>query len=153
MKHGLRHMPPSRQNKKQIVAHLDPVLVEAAHNRRRAQNVTVQEILGMAVNSAVQKFGRSPILTIRRDRVVKREKSLAQVQKDDKAPRCRAGKRRLAAWFDTAAVERVAAFSSEVGVRTEDLVDMGLRMMLSPEEIDRAIEQSNEQPALEAQAA
>jgi len=138
MKHGLRQLPPSRRDKKQIVAHLDPVVVQAVHNRRDTHGATVQEVLGQAVNTAVQKFGRTPFLAVRRDRVVKRNKARAQVQKADKSPRCRAGKKRLAAWFEMGSVERVAAFSAEVGTPIEDLVEIGLKDMLSEAEIAAA---------------
>jgi len=147
MKHGLKQLPPSRRDKKQIVAHLDPVLVEAVHRRRKRDGITVQEIIGTAVNAAVQKFGRTPFLAVRRDRVVKREKALAQVQKPENAPRCRAGKRRVAAWFDTSSVERVAAFSAEVGTSIEDLVEIGLKEMLWDHEIIQA------RDAMESEAA
>lgn len=138
MKLGFKQVPPSRREKKQIVAHLDPALVEAVHRRRTRDGVTIQEIIAMAVNAALARFGRAPILEERRDRLVKRQKALARVQDADKVPRCRAGKRRLAAWFDMGAVDRVAAFSAEIGTRIEDIVEMGLREIVSEEELEEA---------------
>lgn len=138
MKLGPNKLPPSRRDKKQIVAHLDPVIVQAVHNRRETQGKTVQEVLGEAVNKAVEKFGRAPLLEVRRDRVVKRNKARAQAQKADRSPACRAGKRRIAAWYQMASVERVAAFSAEVGMPIENLVEIGLKEMLSDAEIASA---------------
>lgn len=123
-----RRLPPSRRNKKQVIAHLAPDLVDAVHRRREKENITVQEILAEAVNLAVTEFGRTEtLLSVRRDRVVKRRKGLAQIQQSDKAPPCRTGKRRLAAWFDTKEVEGLAAFAAEVGIRMEGLIELGLR--------------------------
>jgi len=138
MKLGPRQLPPSRRDKKQIVAHLDPIVVQAVHNRRETQGKTVQEVLGEAVNTAIVKFGRSPLLEIGRQRVVKRNKARAQSQNADKSPACRAGKRRIAAWYQMGSVDRVAAFSAEVGTPIENLVEIGLKEMLSEEEIAAA---------------
>jgi phenylpyruvate tautomerase PptA (4-oxalocrotonate tautomerase family) len=127
-----RRIPPSRRNKKQVIAHLAPVLVDAVHLKREMESVTIQEILAEAVNTAFHEFGRAgEILSVRRDRIVKRKKGLAQIQSSENTPPCRTGKRRLAAWFDTKEVEALAAFCAEVGTRIETLVEMGLRKTLS----------------------
>jgi hypothetical protein len=127
-----RRVPPSRRNKKQVIAHLAPELVDAVHLRRETESVTLQEILAQAVNTAFHAFGRiGSILSVRRDRIVKRKKGLAKIQGADTAPPCRTGKRRLAAWFDTKEVEALVAFCAEVGMRIENLVEFGLKKMLS----------------------
>lgn len=125
-----RQLPPSRRNKKQVIAHLAPPIVDAVHRKREAENITVQEIIAEAVNSAVSDFGRGAILSVRRDRVVKRRKGLAKIQQSDRTPPCRTGKRRLAAWFDTKEVEGLASFGSEIGLRIEDIVERGLKKVL-----------------------
>lgn len=131
MRNGIRDLPPSRRNKKQIVAHLDADLVERAHGLRRARALTIQEIVGDAVNRAVATYGRPPLLTVGRERLVKRRKALAKVQESEATPECRTGKRRLAAWFDRPAVDKVAAFAKEVGTKIEHLVEKGLRQALA----------------------
>lgn len=136
---GIRDLPPSRRDKKQIVAHLDPDLIEAVHRRRRARELTIQEILGDAVNRAVSQYGRQPFLKVGRDRLVKRNRALAQVQTADNSPDCRTGKRRIAAWFDRKSVENVADFAREVGTRIEHLVDLGLRLTISEHEMAEAL--------------
>lgn len=135
---GLRQLPPSRRDKKQIVAHLDPELVEAVHLRRQRDGVTVQEVIGLAVNKAMGRFGRAPILPVRRDRLVKRKRQLARVQEEGTTTKSRAGKRRVAGWYETASVDRVADFAAEVGAKVEDLVEMGLRDIFSEEDLDAA---------------
>lgn len=150
MVQGLRQLPPSRRDKRQIVAHLDPELVEAVHQRRKRDGVTVQEVIGMAVNKAMAKFGRSAILPVRRDRLVKRQRQLARVQEAATAPPSRAGKRRVAAWYDIPSVERVAGFAAEVGVRIEDLVEIGLRDLFSEKDLRAAKDAMTEdRPAAE----
>lgn len=134
MINGIRELPPSRRNKKQIVAHLDADLVEKAHSLRRARTLTIQEIVGDAVNRAVAEYGRQPILTVGRDRLVRRKKALAKVQESENTPECRTGKRRLAAWFDRPAVDRVVAFTKEVGCKIEQLVERGLILALKESE-------------------
>lgn len=138
MKASFKVLPPSRRNKKQITAHLKPVLVEAVHRRRLRAGVTVQEIIASAVNTAMESFGRRPVLPVDRRRLVKRERHLAQVQISGNAPRSRAGTRRIAAWFDKDLVDRVVAFSIEVGTRIEDLIELGLREMFTSEELEEA---------------
>lgn len=100
--------------------------------------LTVQEILGEAVNRAVSEYGRQPFLKVGRERLVRRTKALAQVQEAAGTPDCRTGKRRIAAWFDRADVERLSSFTREVGARTEHLVDMGLRLIISEDELKSA---------------
>lgn len=138
MTDGIKQLPPSRRDKKQIAAHLDPDLVEAVHRRRKGRAVTAQEMIAEAINVALASYGRDPILPVKRDRLVKREKALAQVEGNEGTPRCRQGKRRLAGFFDNSAVDAVKAFSAEHGVRTEDLVEFGLRAMIPASEIEAA---------------
>lgn len=138
MKYGIRELPPSRRDKKQVVAHLDADLVEAVHRRRRTVALTVQEILGEAINRAVAEYGRQPILKVGRERLVRRMRGLAQVQETAGTPECRAGKRRIAAWFDRADVERLAAFAREVGTKIEHLAELGLRLEIGEDEIKAA---------------
>jgi len=127
-----KRLPPSRRNKKQVIAHLSPDIVEAVHKKRVRSNLTAQEIIAEAVNAAVQEFGRTDtILSVRRDRVVNRRKGLAVIQSADKAPPCRTGKRRLAGWFDTTEVDALQAFCAEVGIKTENLVELGLKKNLA----------------------
>ena len=137
---GQRVLPPSRRDKKQIIAHLDPVLVEAVHLRRKARGVTAQEIIAQAVNEAVAQYGRPPILKVGRHRVVKRRRGLAKVQSGENNSPARAGTRRVAAWFDSGDVQRVVDFGREVGRKVQDLVDVGLRKVISDGEMAAARE-------------
>lgn len=136
---GPRRLPPSRQGKKQIVAFLDPATVEAAHARRRSRSVTLQELVGASINNALGQFGREPLIEIRRDRLVRRERALAKVQVGGAAALSRTGKRRMAAWFDADVVNKVGFFASEVGLRVEDLVEMGVRAILSEDDTPERI--------------
>jgi predicted HicB family RNase H-like nuclease len=124
MKMGIRETPPSRQNKKQIIAHADPALVEAAHRKAEKEDVTLQELIALSVNASVSEYGRSPFLKVTRDRLVRRKKAPAKVLTE--GPDCRTGTRRIAAWFDRNDHEQVAMFAKEVGVSIEHLVLKGL---------------------------
>lgn len=124
MKMGIRETPPSRQNKKQIIAHADPALVEAAHRKAEKEDVTLQELIALAVNASVSEFGRTPFLKVSRDRLVRRKKAPAKVLTE--GPDCRTGTRRIAAWFDRKDHEQVAMFAKEIGKSIEYLVLKGL---------------------------
>ena len=124
MKMGIRGTPPSRQNKKQIIAHADPALVEAAHRKAEKEGVTLQELIALSVNASVAEFGRSPFLKVTRDRLVKRRNAHAKILTN--GPDCRTGTRRIAAWFDREDHEQVAMFAKEVGVSIEYLVLKGM---------------------------
>jgi hypothetical protein len=123
MKIGIRPSL-SRQNKKQIIAHADPALVEAAHQKRDKEDVTLQELIALSVNATVSEYGRSPFLKVGRDRLVRRKKAPAKILTE--GPDCRTGTRRIAAWFDRNDHEQVAMFAKEVGVTIEYLVLKGL---------------------------
>jgi len=131
---GIRQLPPSRRNKRQVLGWLDAPLVEAIHKYRHRRNLTAQEIVAEAVNRAVAQFGRKPILQVSRDRYVRRQKAVSQVQSDENVP-SRNGKRRLAAWFDQKDVENLFSFKSEVGTKVELLLEIGVKKIL---EEDRA---------------
>lgn len=124
MKMGIRETPPSRQNKKQIIAHADPALVEAAHRKAEKEDVTLQELIALAVNASVSEFGRTPFLKVSRDRLVRRKKAPAKVLTE--GPDCRTGTRRIAAWFDRNDHEQVAMFAKEIGKSIEYLVLKGM---------------------------
>lgn len=128
---GMPKVAPSRVNKKQIMAHLSPDLVEAAHRRCAKEDITIQELIGHAVNRAVAEYGRKPFLNAKRERLVRRVKSVAKVQELDRG--VRNGKRRIGAWFEKEDVEKVIDLSIEFGIKVEGLVDMGLRLLLNME--------------------
>nr|WP_250807774.1 hypothetical protein [Neorhizobium tomejilense] len=122
---------PSRANKKQLAAHLDPELVERMKVYGRRKSLSMTEMIAMAVNEAVSQYGMGPILQVSRDRLVHRVKSPSQVQVRDTLPKCRTGKKRVAAYFFKGDIERLRAFSMEKGVSQEQLIEDGLRSMLS----------------------
>jgi hypothetical protein len=125
----LGKIPPSRVNKKQVMAHLTPDLVDAAHKRCLRDNLTVQELMAEALNAIVAKYGRTPFLKVGRERLVIRKKSPAKVQKLENS--VRDGKRRIGAWFDRQDVERIKAYGQEFGnIRVEAMVEKGLRIVL-----------------------
>lgn len=151
MKIGVRATPPSRQNKKQIIAHADPALVEAAHRKAENEGATLQELIALAVNASVSEFGRSPFLKVTRDRLVKRRKAPAQTVTE--GPECRTGTRRIAAWFDRNDHDQVASFAKEVGVSIEHLVLNGLPGILKKPFVQPAIEAAKATAEAERKAA
>lgn len=131
MQPGLPKIPPSRVNKKQVMAHLTPNLVDAAHKKCTRDNLTVQELLAESINAAIADYGRTPFLKVGRERLVIRKKSPAKVQKLEKS--VRDGKRRIGAWFERVDVEQVKDHCREFGIRIEALIEKGLRIVLAEE--------------------
>lgn len=125
---GISNTPPSRANAQQISAFLAPELIEAARQYRSRENLTQQEVMAMAINTAVAHFGKKPFLSVKRERLVKRKKSLAKVQKDLQG--IRKDTQRMAAFFDTDDHQAVKIFAKEVGLRVEGLVKIGLQKIL-----------------------
>jgi hypothetical protein len=119
---------PSRQNKSQISAFLEPNLVQAAHKYCSAEHLTLQELIAHAINTGVAQFGKRPFLQVRRERFVNRKKSPAKIQ--EQLDGIRKGKKRIAAWFENDDVTAVKTFSKEVGLRVEGLVKIGLEKIL-----------------------
>lgn len=115
----------SRDNMKQIIAHVPADMKEAVERKCDRENLTQQEIIALAVNYAVADYGRTKAyLKVGRDRVVRRRKGQAQVI--DKGPDCRMGTRRLAAYFDKGDVAELEGFVSEVGTNINHLIKKGL---------------------------
>lgn len=126
------HIPkkaPSRVNKKQLAAHLEPTLVERMKQYGRRKELSVTEIIAMSINEAVSKHGMGPLLQVSRERLVNRVRSPSQVQ--TKGPECRTGTKRVAAFFNSGDIERVRAFSKEKGISQESLIEQGLQKILS----------------------
>jgi hypothetical protein len=115
----------SRDNMKQIIAHVPAEMKEAVERKTERENLTQQEIIALAVNFAVADYGRTKAyLKVGRDRVVRRRKGQAQVITG--GPDCRVGKRRLAAYFDKGDVAELEAFVNEVGTNVNHLIKKGL---------------------------
>lgn len=131
MQPGSPKIPPSRVNKKQVMAHLTPDLVDAAHKKCTRDNLTVQELLAESINAAIANYGRTPFLKVGRERLVIRKKSPAKVQKLEKS--VRDGKRRIGAWFERVDVEQIKDHCREFGIRIEALIEKGLRIVLAEE--------------------
>lgn len=114
----------SRDNMKQIIAHVPAELKEAVERKCEKEQLTQQEIIALAVNAAVADYGRTPFLRVGRDRIVRRRKGQARVITD--GPDCRVGTRRLAAYFDKGHVAELDYFVKEVGTNINHLILKGL---------------------------
>lgn len=122
--------PPSRINKKQIVAYLAEELAADAHRLRKHKNITLQEFIAEAVNSAAAAHGRPPLLKVSRVRIINRKRSVAKASESKSLASSRNGKIRLAGWFEKRDVERVARFKSEMGINIERLIEQGIHLMI-----------------------
>lgn len=114
----------SRDNMKQIIAHVPAELKEAVERKCEKEQLTQQEIIALAVNAAVADYGRTPFLRVGRDRIVRRQAGKARVITD--GPDCRVGTRRLAAYFDKGHVAELDSFVKEVGTNINHLILKGL---------------------------
>jgi hypothetical protein len=121
--------PNSRQNKKQLAAYLEADLVERMKTYAKRQSLSLTEMIAMSVNAAVAEHGMGPILQVSRERLVNRVRSPSMVQ--TKGPICRAGTKRIAAFYNNGDIDRLRAFSKEKGIALEDIVDTGARIVLS----------------------
>lgn len=120
---------PSRANKKQLAAHLEPDLVERMKTFAKRKELSLTEVIAMSVNEAVSEHGVGPLLQVSRERLVNRVRSPSQVQ--TKGPVCRTGTKRIAAYFNASDVERVRAFSKEKAIPQEHLIADGLKKLMS----------------------
>lgn len=129
MKNGMSTKPASRAGKSQISAFVKLELGQAAHKYCSSKQLTIQEILAMAINTAVAHYGHTkPFLDVTRDRFVNRKKSIAK--KQEKLSGIRKDKMRLAGWFENNDVESVKTYAKSVGKRVEGLVEKGLTKLL-----------------------
>jgi hypothetical protein len=119
---------PSRVNKKQLGAHLEPGLVERMKIYARKKQLSLTEVIAMAVNEAVSVHGVGPLLQVSRERLVHRVRSPSQVK--TKGPECRTGTKRVAAFFNAGEVERLRAFSKEKAIPAEHLIADGIMRLL-----------------------
>lgn len=122
---------PSRANKKQLVAHLEPSLADRVRLHCHRHDLTFQEIMAMAVNASVTRLSDGdaiPFLRVSRQRVFRRSKSPAAPRAS--GPESRKGKRRIAAFYASDDADRVRSFARERGVTLEALVAEGLRSIL-----------------------
>lgn len=141
MQPGLPKIPPSRINKKQVMAHLTPGLVDAAHKKCIKDGLSLQELIAESINAAIADYGRTPFLKVGRERLVVRKKSPAKVQEHEKS--VRDGKKRIGAWFERSDVEQVKAHCGEFGIRIEALIEKGLRIVMSDELLAIAVKEAN----------
>lgn len=122
--------PPSRINKKQIVAYLTEELAAEAQRLRKHKNLTLQEFIAEAVNKAAEAHGRPPLLKGGRVRILNRVRSVAKTSDSKSLAESRNGKIRLAGWYEKRDVERVVRFKSEMGINIERLIEQGIILMI-----------------------
>lgn len=123
--------PPSRINKKQIVAFLEEELAAEAHRLRKCKNLTLQEFIAEAINKAAEAHGRPPLLRVTRVRILNRVRSVAKKSESKSLAKSRNGKIRLAGWYEKRDVERVIRFKTEMGVNIERLIEQGVHLMIA----------------------
>lgn len=120
--------PPSRRGKRQIIAYLPPDVVEMAHAWSTENGTSIGGIVAHAINTALKAYGRKPLVSTGHQRLVRRNKARAEVRMN--GPACRTGKRAISGWYPEREVDAVALFAEEVGMRIQDIVDMGLQKVL-----------------------
>lgn len=128
---SLRRLPPSRINKKQISAHLSGDLARLMAEYRHKWQLTSQEAIALAVNSFAYKHGRSAILKVARERLVRRKKGLAKAQSSEAVAASRVGRVRVAGWFDAQDVDQLNGYAIEIGIKVETIVINGFKIMLN----------------------
>jgi hypothetical protein len=123
-------IPKSRQDKRQITAYLTPKLVEAAHKKARNDGKSIQEVVGEAINAALDVFGYTdPIISVSHDRIVRRSKGVAKIRNAETVPMCRMGKRAVSGWFNRDEVEAVDKLAGQLGQPMQKLVEMGMEQI------------------------
>lgn len=128
----------SREGKKQVIAFLRPNQIEAAIAKAERDQLTNQEIIGVAINAVLAKYGLPPLVQAGHQRIVRRNVSRAKVRDDSKGPGCRAGRHSFGGWFDLAIVSELQKFSAEVGMPIQEIIEEGIRLVtgVAPEEQD-----------------
>lgn len=126
MKIGKR-LPPSRENKKQISAHLDPNLVQLIYDTKEKNGTTLQTEIAKAINIVLKDYNVDFIIPEHSDRIVHRTRNLAKIQTVDRVPNCRVGKKRIAAWFFMDSVLSLISFCDKNNFKIEDLVELGFK--------------------------
>lgn len=129
---------PSREGKKQVIAFLRPNQIEAAISKAERDHQTNQEVIGEAINAVIAKYGLPPLVQAGHQRIVRRNKSRAQVRNDTKGPGCRAGRQAFGGWFPVEIVADLQKFSSEVGMPVQEIIEEGIRLVtgVAPQEED-----------------
>lgn len=123
--------PPSRVNKKQIVAFINQDLAADAQLLRKQKNITLQEFIAEAINLSAEFYGRPPLLKVSRVRIINRKRSVAKASESETIASSRNGKIRIAGWFDKRDVERVYRFKSEMGINIERLIEQGIHLLIA----------------------
>lgn len=132
--------PPSRVNKKQIVAYLDKDLSVRAKTLRKVKNQTLQEFIAEAINCTSIAYKRPPLLPVDRMKVINRKRATAKASDSEGLAPSRGGKIRMAGWYEKRDVERVLRFSTEIGIKVEKIIEHGIILMLDQEESRQYIE-------------
>lgn len=128
--------PPSRENKKQVIAFLRPNQIDAVYEKASRENKTNQELIGEALNAVFALHGMPPLIKSGHRRIVRRSRGKARVREEGRGPGCRAGKQSLGGWFDMDIVDRLNTFSREMHISIQGIVEQGVEMItgVAPEE-------------------
>lgn len=134
--HIPRSKPRSRQGKRQVIAYLMPNQIRAVRARAASNGMTNYEIIAEAVNAVYAHHGRPALFPVSHDRIFRRTRGSAKVKNPEKSPACRGGRQSLAGYFDKVLVEQLAAFSGEIGISIQRMIEEGVYMLTNvvPEE-------------------
>ncbi|MFC4236124.1 hypothetical protein ACFOY8_12925 [Thalassospira xianhensis] len=132
MSTGKTKPPPSRLNKKQIIAFLEPEQIEVITKKISQEGKTGQEVLGEAINAVFALHGMPPVIKYGHLRLVRRQKSRAQSRAQSTAPSCRKGRVAFGGWFHKDTHAKIAAFAAELDLTFQTIVEKGISMITDP---------------------
>lgn len=118
-------------NKRQIMAFLDPNLVERARAKANAEDKTIQEVAGEAINRCLELHGAAPVINGGHLRVFRRIRGRSKPKSEAKVTSSRVGKRTFGGWYPKEEVEIVREFARSRGMTIQSLMEEGLTSLLN----------------------
>ena len=126
----------SRVGKKQVVAFLSPAQAQAARDKAYAENKTVQEILGEAINAVFAHHEMDAPFRPGHGRIVRRVKGTAAVRTRVGNPACRSGCISVGGWFAQGEVDELTRLAARLGASNQAFVQFGMRLITGVEPDD-----------------
>lgn len=127
---GIHNKPPSRRGKKQIIAYLEPEIVDQMKEFAHMNEKSYQEIVGISINQYMIDNKEKEVYDPIHFRIVRRRKGQSAIKEEEKVAPCRSGKKSISGWFDNKLTDQANKIAEKHIISLSKIVKLGFLSFL-----------------------
>lgn len=106
-------------------------MAEKVRLLQKEKDINVQETIAHAINAVAKEHQIDPVLSIKKEKILNRVKSLAKPVTTLADNHIRTGKVRLAGWFSKEEVENVKSMKSVTKMSVDSMIKHGISILIN----------------------